>query len=171
MEKVWCGPKGKTMKQANTVVVRDAESNAVVYVRADILRKEECEEVKKFVAYWKQKKGNVDETLVFDCKFTAYGVLGELDADGVKFVTLRKRNASLVKNAESLPKSDWRKVEVSIPKRKYRKVSVNESEVNMKGCEKAFRQIIVKDHGRSKPTFILTNNRQLEQKDILEVYA
>ncbi len=114
MEKVWCGAKGKTMKGANTVVVQDAESNAVVYACADIPRKEECEEVKKFVAYWKKVKGNVDETLVFDCKFTAYGVLGELDADDVKFVTLRKRNASLVRKAESLPMSEWGNVEVSI---------------------------------------------------------
>ena len=53
MEKVWCGAKGKTMKGANTVVAQDAESNAVVYARADILRREEFEEVKKFVAYWK----------------------------------------------------------------------------------------------------------------------
>ncbi len=73
------------MKGADTVVVQDAESNAVVYARADILRKEECEEVKKFVAYLRKVKGNVDETLVFDCKFTTYGVPGELDEDGLKF--------------------------------------------------------------------------------------
>ena len=48
---------------------------------------------------------------------------------------------------------------------------MNESEVNLKGCEKAFLQIVVKDCGRGKPAFILTNNSQLEQKDILEVYA
>ena len=135
------------------------------------LRKEECEEVKKFVDYWKSVKGNVSETLVFDCKFTTYGVLGELDEEGVKFITLRKRHASLVRKAEGIPKGEWRKVEVSIPKRKYKKVSVNESELNLKGCVGHFRQIIVKDHGRSKPTFILTNNRQLPLKDILEVYA
>ncbi len=30
---------------------------------------------------------------------------------------------------------------------------------------------MVKDHGRSKPTFILTNDKKLPLKDILEVYA
>ncbi len=53
---------------------------------------------------------------------------------GVKFVTLRKRHASLLREAESIPKSGWRKVEVRIPKRTYRKESANESEVKLKGC-------------------------------------
>ena len=30
---------------------------------------------------------------------------------------------------------------------------------------------MVKDHGRSTPTFVLTNDRELPLKDILEVYA
>ena len=47
MEKVWCGSKGKTMKGANTVFVQDNQSNAILYTRADILRSEEAQEVKK----------------------------------------------------------------------------------------------------------------------------
>ncbi len=41
----------------------------------------------------------------------------------------------------------------------------------LKDCKNVFRQIIVKDHGRSKPTFILTNNIELPLQSILEVYA
>ena len=47
----------------------------ILYTRADILRNEEADEVKKFVAYWKDIQGNVDETLAFDCRFSAYKVL------------------------------------------------------------------------------------------------
>jgi len=50
-------------------------------------------------------------------------------------------------------------------------VSVHESEVKLKGCSNTFRQISVKDHGRNKPTFIITNDKALSMKDILEVYA
>ncbi len=50
-------------------------------------------------------------------------------------------------------------------------MSVYESEVKLKGCENTSRQVVVKDHGRNKPTFILTNDRELPLKDILEVYA
>ena len=171
MEKVWCGARGKTMKGANTVFVQDGRSNTILYTRADILRNEEAEEVKKFVAYWKKVNGQVGETLVFDCKFTAYRVLDELEDDKIKFITLRKRYAKLIKETLDIPSGKWDKVYISIPKRKYKHVSVYESEVALKNCSNTFRQIAVKDHGRSKPTFIITNNNELSMKDILEVYA
>ena len=171
MEKVWCGARGKTMKGANTVFVQDGQSNTILYTRADILRNEEAEEVKKFVTYWKKINGEVDETLVFDCKFTAYRVLDELEDDKVKFITLRKRYAKLIKETLDLPPKEWDKVYISIPKRKYKHVSVHESKVTLKNCSNTFRQIAIKDHGRSTPTFIITNNNELSIKDILEVYA
>ena len=171
MEKVWCGARGKTMKGANTVFVQDGQSNTILYTRADILRNEEAEEVKKFVTYWKKINGEVDETLVFDCKFTAYRVLDELEDDKVKFITLRKRYAKLIKETLDLSPKEWDKVYISIPKRKYKHVSVHESEVTLKNCSNTFRQIAIKDHGRSTPTFIITNNNELSIKDILEVYA
>ena len=34
-----------------------------------------------------------------------------------------------------------------------------------------FRQITIKGHGRSNPTFIITNNAQLPVKPVLEVYV
>jgi len=171
MEKVWCGARGKTMKGANTVFVQDSQSNTILYTRADILRNEEAEEIKKFVAYWKNINGRANETLVFDCKFTAYKVLDELEDDTIKFITLRKRYAKLIKETLDLPSNEWKKIHLSIPKRKYKNVSVNESEIKLKGCRNTFRQITVKDHGRTKPTFIITNNKDLSMKDILEVYA
>ncbi len=153
MEKIWCGARGKTMKGANTVFVQDSQSNAILYTRADILRSEEANEVKKFVAYWKEiKKNKIDETLVFDCKFTKYNILDELEDDNIKFITLRKRYAKLVEDTLELPKKVWERVYIPIPKRKYKHVSVWESEVKLKKCKNIFRQIAVKDHGRSKPT-------------------
>ena len=171
MERVWCGARGKAMKGANTIFATDSQSNAIVYTRADILRSEEANEVRKFVDYWKKIKGNVNETLVFDCKFTTYNILDGLERDDIKFITLRKRYIGLIRETLELPKEEWKKIYVPIPKRKYKNVSVYESEVKLKGCENTFRQVVVKDHGRNKPTFILTNDRKLPLKDILEVYA
>ncbi|MCP4372829.1 MAG: transposase [Deltaproteobacteria bacterium] len=171
MERVWCGARGKAMKGANTIFATDGQSNAIVYTRADILRSEEAQEVRKFVDYLKSIKGNVNETLVFDCKFTSYNVLDDLARDKIKFITLRKRYASLIKETLEIPKEEWKKVYVPIPKRKHKKVSVYEREVKLKGCKNVFRQVVVKDHGRSKPTFILTNDKKLPLKDILVVYA
>lgn len=171
MEKIWCGARGKTMKGANTVFVQDSQSNAILYTRADILRNEEADEVKKFVTFWKNINGKVNETLVFDCKFTAYRILDELEENKIKFITLRRRYARLIKETLEIPAKEWDKVYLSIPKRKYKHVSVHESEVKLKNCSNTFRQIAVKDHGRSNPTFIITNNNELSMKEILEVYA
>jgi len=171
MEKVWCGARGKTMKGANTIFAQDSTSNIIIYTRADILRSEEASEVKKFVAHWKSIKGDVNETLVFDCKFTKYKILGELEDDHINFITLRKRHKTLIEETITIPQKKWKKMYLAIPKRKYKHVSVYESEVKLKDCEKTFRQIAIKDHGRSKPTFIVTNNAGLPLKKILEVYA
>lgn len=171
MENVWCGSKGKTMKGANTVFAQDAQSNAIMYSRADILRIEEAEEVKRFVKYWKKINGNLDETLVFDCKFTTYGVLDELTDDNVKFITLRKRHAALLKKTAAIPKEEWQKKYLPIPKRKRKHVSVFEELICLKGCKNTFRQIIVKDHGRVNPTYIILNNNDISLKDALIVYA
>jgi len=171
MEKIRCGARGKTMKGANTVFAQDSQSNTILYTRADILRNEEAAEVKKFVVFWKNINGKVNETLVFDCKFTAYKILDELEDDKIKFITLRRRYARLIKETIDLPEKEWNKVYISIPKRKYKHVSVHESKVKLKNCSNTFLQIAIKDHGRSIPTFIITNNNKLTMKEILEVYA
>jgi len=171
MEKIWCGARGKAMKGANTVFAQDSNSNAIVYTRADILRSEEAIEVKNFVDYWKQINGNVYETLVFDCKFTSYKILDDLENDKIKFITLRKRHDSLIQQLSKIPDDQWKKVYVPIPKRKYKHVSVYEKEVKLKGNKNTFRQMAIRGHGRSNPTFILTNNRELTLNKILEVYA
>lgn len=171
MEKVWCGAKNKTMKGADTVIAQDAKSNMILYTRADILRKEESQEVLKFVDYWKQVNGAVDQTLVFDCKLTTYEVLDQLEDNNVKFITLRKRTQKLIDEILAIPEDQWSKVNLSIPKRKYKKVSVYEKMVKLPKCKNEFRQIAIKDHGRSKPTLIITNDMGLSMKQVLEVYA
>ena len=171
MEQSWHGSRGKTMKGSNTVFASDSKSTAVVYTRADILRKEESQEIMKFVDYWKSINKDVNETLVFDCKLTTYNVLDELNTDNIRFITLRKRSKNLIRETLELPENVWKKVYVNIPKRKHKNISVYESEILLSGCENTFRQVAVKDHGRDKPTFILTNNRDLSLVDILEVYA
>lgn len=171
MEKVWCGSRGKAMKGANTIFAQDGHSNAILYTRADILRKEEAQEIKRFISYWKEMKGDLNETLVFDCKFTKYDVLDELATEGVKFVTLRKRNQQLINDTLKIQKGEWKKIRLQIPKRKYCNLSAYESEITLKDCKNVVRQIIVKDHGRANPTYIITNNKDLALIKVLEVYV
>ena len=57
----------------------------------------------------------MNETLVFDCKFTTYKALDEFNSDNVKFLTLRKRNATLLQEISAVPEKEWIKAYVPIP--------------------------------------------------------
>jgi len=171
MEKVWCGARGKALRGANTFFAQDAESNALLYANADVLRKDGPSEILRFVEHMLEIKGVVDETLVFDSRLTTYKILGELDAAGIKFITLRTRSKTLERQTESLDAEQWRKVRLPIPKRKHQRFLAHESEVSLKGCPNPFRQIVMKDHGRAKPTYVITNNRLLTLTEALTVYA
>ena len=77
----------------------------------------------------------------------------------------------MLKETNQIPDPEWQKVRLQIPKRKHQRFLVHENKVNLTGCSKQFRQIIIKDHGREKPTFVITNNFDLKLIEILEVYA
>ena len=172
MEKVWVGAKHQVMKGANTLFAQDSQSNVILYTKADVLRADESKEIKHFIDYWKSvKEGNIQETLVFDCKLTSYEVLDDLNREGIKFVTLRKRSKSLLDFANKISEKEWKKMYVPIPKRKYKNCKVYESQVMLKKGYLPLRQIIIKDHGRAEPTFIITDDVNLTIKDVLIVYA
>ena len=171
MEKVWCGARNKAMRGANTFFAQDAETNALLYANADVLRKEGAHEVLRFVEYMLGVKGVVDETLVFDSRLTTQKVLSELDEAGVKFITLRTRSKRLEAETEALGDEQWHGVRLPIPKRKHQKFLTHESEVNLKGCPNPLRQIIMKDHGRARPTYVITNNRRMALLEVLGAYA
>lgn len=171
MERVWCGSRGKSMKGVNTFFAQDSETDALLYTRADIKRSESSEEIKNFVDYWLDLKGVVDQTLVFDSKLTRYDILYELDGQDVKFITLRRRSKKLIEDVLKIPEHEWQKVHLPIPKRKYKHVKVHESKVALIEDQQEFRQLIVKDHGRAEPSFIITNNERMKLMDVLVAYA
>src|SRR5262249_38305139 len=140
--------------------------------KADVLRANESDEIKRFIEYWKTVKKNAfKETLVFDCKLTSYQVLNDLNIEGIKFITLRKRCKSLLDSTYKLPENEWKKKYIPIPKRQHKSCKVHESQVILRRGYLPLRQIIIKDHGRAEPTFIITDDFELDIKEILVVYA
>src|SRR3990167_8425081 len=171
MEKVWCGSRSKAMKGANTLFAQDGQSNAILYTRADILHQNETTEILNFVRYWKNIRKTVNETLVFDCKLTTYGVLDQISKEKIKFITLRKRNQKLISTTKKIPDGEWEKVHLPIPKRKHKFCRIHVSEILLPKCTLPVRQIVVKDHGRAEPTYVITNDFDLNIKEVLMVYA
>ncbi len=171
MEKNWAGAKNKLLRGALTFVVQDSDSKMLNYMNADIKKEDASREIMNFVDYWIDVKGVLNGTLVFDSKLTKYDCLNELDQQGIKFITLRRRGKTLIENAINIPSEKWEDIKLKIPKRKYNEFRVYESDVPLRGYERSVRQIIIRDHGRAEPTFVVTNNRDMTIEEILTVYA
>jgi hypothetical protein len=98
-------------------------------------------------------------------------VLGELDARGVKFITLRMRSPALMSCIESLTPSDYKAVHLERPG-PHNRPRVNES-VGVKPTRYpgAVRQLVVRGLGREAPTVIISNDHDLSTKALIERYA
>jgi hypothetical protein len=84
----------KSCKGALTLFAQDAESKLILYTAAGIKREESDDQVLAFLSFWKKIRRGVNPTLVFDSKFTTYPKLSHLNAQGIKFITLRRRGGS-----------------------------------------------------------------------------
>lgn len=169
LEKHWTGARGKKMKSALTLFAQDAESKLMLYTAADIQRNETDDQVLEFLAFWRTVRRGVKPTLVFDSRLTTLPKLFELNAKGVKFITLRRRGAKLLRDAQSL--SGWRRIDVPHAKRKYPNPEVHESTIHPQGYRGELRQMIIRGNGHEKPTFLMTNDFDSPPDLIVSNYA
>jgi hypothetical protein len=109
--------------------------------------------------------------LIMDQKVTTQAVLGELDARGVKFATLRMRSASLVKYISSLAPGDYKTVTLDRPG-PHNKPRVHEDPaVKLTSYPGTVRQLVVTGLGRDAPTVIITNDDQIRTRALVQQYA
>lgn len=156
LQKHWAGARNKTMKGALTLFAQDAESKLLVYTAADIKREESDEQVTQFLSYWKKINRGLLPTFVFDSRFTSYGHLSELNAQGVKFITLRRRGSKLLKSVDSL--KPWSKILIPHAKRKFPNPLVHQSTIDLKGYAGNLRQVVIRGNGHEKPAFLISND-------------
>lgn len=169
LERHWAGARNKTMKGALTLFAQDAASKLMLYTDADIHRDEADDQVLAFVSFWNRIRRGVKPTLVFDSRFTTYANLSKLDAKEIKFITLRRRGPQLIKKAAGL--KGWQTIHIPHVKRKYAKPQVHESIIPLRGYDDDIRQVIVRGTGREKPTFIITNDFDLDLALLVGNYA
>jgi transposase len=156
LQRHWAGARNKVMKGALTLFAQDAQSKLILYTAADIHRNEADDQVLDFLAYWKKINRGVNPTLVFDSRFTSYENLSTLNAQGVRFITLRRRGKKLLDQVKRL--KPWKKIHLDTVKRKYPNPLVHEAIISLKGYEGPLRQVIVKGNGHEKPAFLIAND-------------
>jgi hypothetical protein len=171
LEEHWSGARSKRVKGALTLIAQDCDSKCQIYIDADILKSEADDQILQFVKFWQGIRGpHFKQTLVFDSKLTTYENLKALDADGVKFITLRRRGKNLVKDAETIPIDQWKRVTIDSVRRKYKNPIVHDSTTHIKEYGK-IRQLIMKGNGREEPAFIITNDNEASAAEIILRYS
>lgn len=169
LEEHWVGARGKRMKGALTLFAQDAGSKLILYTGADIKKGEADDEVLEFLSFWKATHRKIIPTLIFDAKFTTYANLSELNRQGVKFITLRRRGKKLLEHVDRL--SPWERITIPHEKRKYPNPQVHESLVSLKGYEGTLRQVIVRGNGHEKPAYLVSNDLDLPVDILVGTYA
>lgn len=171
LEKNWSGAKNKIIKSILALIVQDPNTGMISYTDATIKRKNEKNAAIEFVDFWKTSANQTPKMLIFDSKFTTYENLNKLNKDNIQFLTLRRRSKALIANIIGLPDSAWEKISITRTKGKKQKIKIYESSITLRHYEGEMRQVVLTDHGRKNPTFLITNDFEISSKNIVRKYA
>lgn len=169
VERHYVAMRSRRQPSVLAFLAQDATSRTFCYSNADIRKGEEAGEILRFVDFWKRTRGELPTELVFDSQLTTQPVLAKLDEMGISFLTLRRRDKSVLRTIDEVPPSAWRRIELDVPTRKYKHPKVHEISVSLQGH--TYRQIFVKDLGHDEPTVILTNKKRVTAKKLITRYA
>jgi transposase len=169
LQEHWAGARNKRMKGALTLIGQDANSKLILYTAADIQRSEADDQVLEFLSFWQKAQRGVNPMLIFDSKFTTYANLSQLDALGVKFITLRRRGKNLIEALDAV--DSWKRIHIPHAKRKYQNPQVYESMVELTGYNGRLRQVAMRGNGHDKPAFLISNDMDSPVERIVSDYA
>jgi hypothetical protein len=171
LEKHYVPTRSQRARSVLTFFAQDSGTHNLVYANADISKSTQAREVLAFCDHWKQVSGHDPHLLIMDQKVTTQPVLGELDARGIKFLTLRLRSPALIKQINALTSKDFKTITLDRPGR-FNRPKVHESTgVRLTSYPSTVRQLIVTGLGRDAPTVIITNDTDLPTKALIEHYA
>ncbi len=171
LEKHYVPTRSQRARSVLTFFAQDSGTHNLVYASADISKATQAREAIVFCDHWKQVTGTDPAMLVMDQKVTTQQVLGELDARGVKFLTLRMRSPSLVRRIDRLAPADYKTVALDRPGPHNRPRVHEDTAVKLTDYPGTVRQLVVTGLGRDAPTVIITNEDQATLKALIGQYA
>jgi hypothetical protein len=170
LEKHYVPKRSQRTRSVLTFFAQDAGTHNLVYANADISTASQAREVLTFCDHWRTVAGTDPTMLVLDQRVTTHDVLGELEARGIRFITLRMRSASLVRHIDAIDLAAWKTVKLDRDGN-YRKPQVVDEQATITGYPGTVRQLVVRGLGRDTATVIITNDRRTSAKQIIERYA
>ncbi len=150
---------------------QDADTHVLCYGNAQVRKENRNDEVLRFVEWWRERTGKLPQELIFESKLTTYGNLARLQAQGIEFITLRRRSHTMLQEVWALPASAWRQVHWEGVSRIYREPGLIDQRIGLARYEGPIRQLVVADLGHEEPTFLLTNQRHRSAPKLIERYA
>jgi hypothetical protein len=170
LEKHYVPRRSQRTRSVLSFFAQDGASQTLVYANADLTKATQAGEVLVFAEHWRSLTGAWPARLVMDQKVTTQAVLGELDARGIKFLTLRMRSPALQRHIDAVPAGAWHTVALDRDGA-YRRPKVIDEEASISGYPGTVRQLVVTGLGREAPTVIITNDRAASAKQLIERYA
>jgi len=173
LEKNWSGARSKSIKSLLALIVQSPDTGKLTYTNAEIKHNDQKDAIFDFIDFWKKGRGVSPKMLIFDSKFTTYKNLDKLNQSDHKifFLTLRRRGKRLVDQAENLPAPNWRKIRINRAAGRRQFIRVNDGICKLRGYQGEVRQVIITDHGRRKPTFLITNDFDLDVREVVKKYS
>jgi hypothetical protein len=171
LEKHYVSSRSRRQKGILVFLARDAEQRVLRYAQAGIPKAEQADEILSFVKFWKSHTGTLPAELVFDSQLTTHGNLSRLNAQGIRFITLRRRSRKMLSQIFATPASAWRRITLNSLTRTYRTPRVLDQTISLDGYKGTLRQMTVIDLGHEEPTVLLTNNLQISAPALVTRYA
>lgn len=155
-----------------TFFAEDADSHALLYANADLVKATQNNEVLDFAEHWKTVTGTHPALLVMDSKVTTQTQLGELTQRGIGFITLRARTPKLTAHLHALPTSAWTKLTVARAGGRTRRVQmIEDPAAKLSTYPGTLRQLAVAGLGHDEPTILITNQHAMPAKQVIETYS
>ena len=170
VEKHYVSKRSRKQKGILAFVAQDAENRVFCYANGQIRKKDQNDEILRFVKFWKEKTGHLPAELIFDSRLTTYANLSKLNQLGIEFMTLRRRSPKLLKQIYATPRSAWRQVVLKGVGRIYKTPRILDQRITLQDYEGSLRQLTILDLGHEEPTVLLTN-QQLSPAKLIERYA
>ncbi len=171
LEKHYVPRRSQRARPVLTFFAQDTGTHNLVYANADVTKATQAREVIAFCDHWKAVSGRDPKMLIMDQKVTTQAVLGELDARGVKFATLRMRSASLMRYINGLASKDYKTITLDRPGPHNRPKVHEDPAARLTSYPGTVRQLVVTGLGRDAPAVIITNDDQIKTRAVVQQYA
>jgi hypothetical protein len=171
VEKHYVSKRSRRQKGILAFLAQDGNQRFFCYANSDLRKDEQDDAILEFVRFWKARTGQVPEELIFDSKLTTQANLHRLHAQGVQFITLRRRTPAIVDELLARPRSAWRRIELTGVTRLYKTPRILDDTVELADYPAPIRQITVADLGHEAPTLLLTNQLKRSPAKLITRYA